>query len=164
MFASPPALPEPTAPPASGGGERRSLILIFRMLLLLQIAVDLLVFPFVLTERSRLPAELQHYAVTVPIDRPFFIVTAAACVVIAILWAGLWHFRRWARLLYSLMFASVLVMASWDGVPDVRSALTALVTDFARMFDGAALVFMWVVLRQEFGGPPYPLRQATAER
>jgi hypothetical protein len=152
VFASLPAFPEPSAPPVSSGGERRGLVRIFRMLLLLQIAFDLAIVPLVLTDQRRLPAELQDYAVKMPIDRPFFIVTAAVCVLIAILWTGLWHFRRWARLLYSLGLAGALVVASWYGEPDVRSALTTLVTDIARMFDGAVLVFMWAVLRQEFGG------------
>ena len=86
------------------------------------------------------------------------------CIVIAVVLGGLWHFRRWARLLYLLMAAFALLAVWWGGAPDVRTASASLAMALALMFYGAALVLMWVVLRPEFGGPPYPLERPRTDR
>ena len=151
-------LAAPTMPDGTRD-ERRHLIRLFRALLLLDAGLAILSLPVVLMDRGALPEELQEYVANIPSDRLFVIGTSIAFILWAALLVGLWYFKRWARLLFSLL-AATLTLAPWfQGAPDVRSASLALTSDLVAMTTGALLLFAWGVLAKEFGGSSYPLEK-----
>jgi hypothetical protein len=94
----------------------------------------------------------------------FLIATGIAFILWAVLLVGLWYFKRWARLLFSLLVATIILLPWFKGAPDVRSASMALTADLVAMTAGAMLIFMWGVLTKEFGGPPYPIGAEKADQ
>ena len=108
-------------------------------------------------ERGALPEQLQEYVADIAADRFFLVGTGIAFILWAVLMVGLWYFKRWARLLFSLLVATIILVPWFQDAPDVRSASMALTADLVAMTTGAMLIFMWGVLCKEFGGPPYPI-------
>jgi hypothetical protein len=164
QLASPPRWLEAPTMPAGTSDERRHLIRLFRALLLLNTALAILSMPIMLMERGALPEQLQEYVADIAADRFFLVGTGIAFILWAVLMVGLWYFKRWARLLFSLVVATAILVPWFQGAPDVQSAAMALASDLTAMSVGAALIFMWGVLRKEFGGPPYPLGAEKADR
>jgi hypothetical protein len=153
----------PTTSPGTND-ERRDLIRLFRALLLLHAGFGILITPVMLKDREALPEDLQAYVAEIVFDRIFLLAAGITFILSAALLAGLWYFKPWARLLYSLLVAAAMLICWYQGAPDVRSASVSLASDLAAMSTGAVVVFIWGVLRREFGGPPYPIGAEKADQ
>ena len=67
--------------------------------------------------------------------------------------AGLWFFRRWARILYTLAFVVALFSQLFSNV-DARSGISAFAQDLDTAVTGAVLLLVWFIVKDGFARHP----------
>ena len=160
---SPRWLEAPTMP-AGTSDERRNLVRLFRVLLAFDLALSLIGIYLALSQHEALPEELRTYVWKAETDTMFYAYAGLGSLLCAAVSAGLWFFQRWARYLASLLTAAVFPVVWFYDTPDVRSASATIVDSLGMMCAGAVLVFIWVVLRQEFDRPASPIEKQSANQ
>ena len=142
--------------------DRRHLVGFFRVLLALDLGLSLIGIYLALNQHEALPEELRAYVWKAETDAMFYAYVGLVFILSVALFAGLWVFQRWAKYLLSFLTAAAFAAVLFYDAPDVRSASATVVDSLELMFDGAVLVFIWVVLRQEFGRPANPIGKQSA--
>jgi uncharacterized membrane protein (DUF2068 family) len=164
QLASPPRWLEAPTPPEGTRDDRRSLVRLFRVLLALDLGLSLIGIYLALSQHEALPEELRAYVWKAETDTMFYAYAGLGSLLGAAVSAGLWFFQRWARYLASLLTAAVFPVVWFYDTPDVRSASATIVDSLGMMSNGAVLVFIWVVMRQEFGRLAHPIEMQSADQ
>jgi len=164
QLASPPPRLEAPSMPDGTRDDRRNLVRFFRILLALDLALSLIGIYLALSQHEALPEELRTYVWKAETDTMFYAYAGLGSLLGAALFAGLWLFQRWAKYLLTLLTAAAFPVVWFYDTPDVRSASATVVDSLEMMFSGAVLVFIWVVLPQEFSRSANPSEKPSADQ
>jgi hypothetical protein len=102
-----------------------------------------------------LPDDLKKYALNSALDSEddvviWSVLLAVLGALYAVLIIGLWFLQRWARVLFILLLTCALGLGLYFGEPEVHSNYSNVVSMISWMIEGAILLLIWIVMKEEF--------------